>query len=302
MNHCHAQACWRVGDGGGGGPTAPTVPIPSGSSLLVGWPRSTSAVRGSAPPAKSLPGNAGPGSAARTGMASAPPTKSEPTGMSCRIGLVVSVCVGILRKLQTMAGEVWLGGIASAIPDLHRTRSVRIALRSALRGSSGWLRPRRLPSIRTGPAHDTGRAPSSPGALVGAAGPGWRRRRKLSGVSRRRGNRGGGQRGCILVCEQPCDRKVERGMVRRQSVEHPRSRRCGHADAAEGNVHGLEVLTMGLIDVAVAALPRRGAAALRRGPRRRGHRTRRPGRRVPPGRLPAAPSGAPGRHGRAASS
>jgi hypothetical protein len=43
-------------------------------------------------------------------------------------------------------------------------------------------------------------------------------------------------------------------MVRRQSVEHPRSRRCGHADAAEGNVHGFEVPTMGFIDVAVAAL------------------------------------------------
>ena len=76
----------------------------------------------------------------------------------------------------------------------------------------------------------------------------------MSGASRRRSNHGGGQRGCILVCEQPCDREVERGVVRRQSVEHPRSRRCGHADAAEGNVHGLEVLTMGLIDVAVAAL------------------------------------------------
>jgi len=31
------------------------------------------------------------------------------------------------------------------------TRPVRIALRSALRGSSGWLRPWRSPSIRTGP-------------------------------------------------------------------------------------------------------------------------------------------------------
>jgi hypothetical protein len=73
-------------------------------------------------------------------------------------------------------------------------------------------------------------------------------------VSRRRGNRGGGQRGCVLVCEQPRDREVERGMVRRQSVEHLRSRRCGHADAAEGNIHGFEEQTMGLIDVAVAAL------------------------------------------------
>ena len=50
-----------------------------------------------------------------------------------------------------------------------------------------------------------------------------------------------------------------------QSLEHLRSRRCGHADAAELNVHGLEVLAMALVDVAVVALlvaeplPRAGA-------------------------------------------
>ena len=64
--------------------------------FLLGWPRFTSAVRGSAPPAKSLPGTIGPGSPGWTGMASAPPTKSEPTGgASCRIGLVVCVGVGM---------------------------------------------------------------------------------------------------------------------------------------------------------------------------------------------------------------
>ena len=43
-------------------------------------------------------------------------------------------------------------------------------------------------------------------------------------------------------------------MVRREPVEDPGSRRCGHADAAEPNVHGLEVPAVGRIDVAVVAL------------------------------------------------
>ena len=43
-------------------------------------------------------------------------------------------------------------------------------------------------------------------------------------------------------------------VIWRQSLEHLRSCRCGHADAAKGNMHGFEVLTMGLVDAAVQAL------------------------------------------------
>jgi hypothetical protein len=56
----------------------------------------------------------------------------------------------------------------------------------------------------------------------------------------------------VVLCWR--DRKIKRGVVQRELVEHPRSRRCGHADAAERNVHCFEVLTMALIDVAVVAL------------------------------------------------
>jgi hypothetical protein len=81
------------------GRQAPTAPAPrfrQAARFLLGWPRSTSAVRGSAPPAKSLPGTIGPDSPGSTGIASAPPAKSEPTGgASCRIGLIVCVGVGM---------------------------------------------------------------------------------------------------------------------------------------------------------------------------------------------------------------
>ena len=72
--------------------------------------------------------------------------------------------------------------------------------------------------------------------------------------SRRRRDCSRSQRGRILFCEQPGDREIERSVVRRQSVEHLRSCRCGHTDGAERSIHSLEVPAMGLIDAAVTAL------------------------------------------------
>src|SRR5512132_4274043 len=91
--------------------------FPQATRSSLGWPRSASAVSGSVPPAKSLPGTIGPGSVGRTGMALVPPTKSEPTGMaSCRIGLVVRVCVGMQWN-----SKLWIEGnaVGAASPGAH---------------------------------------------------------------------------------------------------------------------------------------------------------------------------------------
>jgi hypothetical protein len=58
--------------------------------------RTTSAVSGTVPPPKSLPGMGWPGMAGFTGRASAPPMKSLPTGVeSSRMVLPVNVGVSM---------------------------------------------------------------------------------------------------------------------------------------------------------------------------------------------------------------
>ena len=79
-------------------------------------------------------GTIGPGSVRRTGMASAPPTKSEPTGMaSCRIGLVVRLCVGMqCNSKRYIEGDAVGAASPAPIPDTQATRSIRTAPRWVL--------------------------------------------------------------------------------------------------------------------------------------------------------------------------
>jgi hypothetical protein len=59
--------------------------------------------------------------------------------------------------------------------------------------------------------------------------------------------------GVRITChEYACDRKVENGLVRRESVDYLRARRASYTDASKCDLHGLEVPAMGFVDVAVA--------------------------------------------------
>src|SRR6266542_1488542 len=57
--------------------------------------------------------------------------------------------------------------------------------------------------------------------------------------------------GRIVVGEDPSDRKVKRGLVRLQCLEHLRSPGCGDADAPERHSHVLEVPAVALVDDAI---------------------------------------------------
>ena len=183
-----------------------------------GWPRSASAVSGSAPPAKSLPGTIGPGSVRRTGMASAPPTKSEPTGMvSCRIGLVVRVCVGMqCNSKRYIEGDAVGAASPAPIPASQATRSIRIAPR--------WvLNPPPLESKATA-------ARSAPASrrvrFLICQGPGSLRRHWRGPAGRRVRSQPPSPRPRITPSPGPASRAGQaRRPGRRRRPSHPRSRR-----------------------------------------------------------------------------